>query len=162
MPERSQALLLSGIALVVASADQGSKVAIGAAIGPRAPTSSIDVVGPWLTLEYAENRGVAFGLLAGIGPVLSWVIMLIVVGLLVHFAQTKQPARWEVVGIGLVAGGAIGNLIDRLRLGYVVDFIAVGRWPNFNVADSAITIGVTLLLWGHLAAGRHATSAVAG
>jgi signal peptidase II len=59
-----------------------------------------------------------------------------------------ERRRWQMVcGAGLIVGGAIGNIADRVRLGYVVDFVAVSAWPKFNVADSAITIGVLLLAW---------------
>jgi signal peptidase II len=74
----------------------------------------------------------------------------ILIGLVWQFARERQPQWWQIVATGAIAGGALGNLIDRIRLGYVVDFISVGSWPNFNVADSAVTIGALLLCWGWL------------
>jgi signal peptidase II len=68
--------------------------------------------------------------------------------LLTHYLRQERPPLWHTVAIGVIAGGAVGNLIDRVRLGYVIDFLAVGPWPNFNVADSAITVGVLTLIWG--------------
>jgi signal peptidase II len=67
-----------------------------------------------------------------------------------RFAREPHPSWWHTAATGAIAGGAIGNLLDRVRLGYVVDFIAIGPWPNFNVADSAITMGALLLCWGWL------------
>ncbi len=68
-------------------------------------------------------------------------------GFLLAFRNQLPHSRLLQLGIGLIVGGAIGNLIDRLRLGYVVDFIAAGTWPKFNIADSAITIGLMLMAW---------------
>lgn len=153
MPARNDTLLLGVTAATVVLADQITKYAIVAAIGPLAVTSRIDLAGHWLALEYVENRGVAFGLMTGAGGLLAVAALAVLAFLLVHFARTPAPPRWETVAIGAIAGGAIGNLIDRFRFGYVIDFVAVGSWPNFNVADSAITVGVILLLWGWMRGG---------
>lgn len=107
-----------------------------------------DLVGKWLAIEYAENRGAAFGVLSGLGPLLTLGSVAIVVLLLGQYRRQANPRPWQTVALGLIVGGAAGNLLDRVRLGYVIDFIAVGPWPNFNVADSAISVGVALLFWG--------------
>jgi signal peptidase II len=135
--------ILAGIlcALVLA-VDQGVKAVIEDRL---VPGEYVEVLGP-LELTLSHNRGVAFGLAggAGIGLVLFTVAAL---GLVVYlFARDPgRPGMW--VASGLVAGGALGNLADRVLAGEVTDFIAVGSWPPFNLADVAITGGVVLLAW---------------
>ena len=87
------------------------------------------------------------------GPALTIALSLTVFVLIGwSFWRMAGESRLAVIGIGLLAGGGIGNMIDRLRHGAVIDFVAVGPWPRFNVADSAITIGVLLLAWSVLTA----------
>ena len=95
-----------------------------------------------------ENRGAAFGLFSGLVPILTVASIAILMGLLLHYLRAGTAPALANVAIGAIAGGALGNLVDRVRLGHVVDFVSVGPWPNFNVADSAITIGVLILIWG--------------
>ena len=99
-----------------------------------------------LRLTYGTNTGSAFGLFPNQTLILI-VASVIAIGFLVYFYRTYAlPKPLLRFAIGLQLGGAIGNLIDRLRAGEVVDFIDVGRWPIFNLADSAIVIGMTLLV----------------
>lgn len=131
-------------ALVVA-ADQAAKAAVEAHL---VPGQYEDVLGP-LELTLSHNRGVAFGLAggAGVGLVFVTAVALAVIGYL--FARKPQrPGMW--LAVGLVAGGAIGNLADRIRHDAVTDFIAVGSWPPFNLADVSITVGVLLLVYLYL------------
>jgi signal peptidase II len=132
------AAALCGLVLV---ADQASKAAIRAhlVVGER-----VDVLGP-LELTYVHNKGVAFGLAggAGAGLVLVTFAALAVVGYL--FARNPtRPGMW--VAVGLLAGGALGNLADRVRADAVTDFIHIGSWPAFNLADVSISAGVILLV----------------
>lgn len=134
---------LAGVlcALVLA-ADQISKAVVESEL---VPGEYVEVLGP-LELTLSHNRGVAFGLAggAGIGLVLLTVAALGLIGYL--FARNPgRPGMW--VASGLVAGGALGNLADRVFAGEVTDYIAVGSWPPFNLADVAITCGVALLAW---------------
>jgi signal peptidase II len=108
-----------------------------------------------LSLSHVRNRGAAFGLLSDwdvpYQSVLLSVLSLAALGAIVfYFLRLPAAARLPRAALALVLGGAIGNLIDRVRLGYVVDFVHLywrhHQWPDFNVADSAITIGVTLLV----------------
>jgi len=112
-----------------------------------APGESRPLFPPIVSLTHVQNTGAAFGLFKG-QQVLFIVLSLIVIGWLVRELrahQTLAPAvRW---GSALILGGAAGNVIDRLRLGYVIDFIDLHVWPVFNVGDSAITIGVALLVF---------------
>jgi signal peptidase II len=162
VPERSRRLFLTIVASAIVLVDQLTKAVIVSAIGPRASVSHVDILGDWLSLEYAENRGVAFGIFAGLGPVLPWASLVIVAVMLAHYFHSPSPPQWETLSIALIAGGAIGNLVDRARLGYVIDFIAVGAWPNFNVADSAITVGVLIAIWGWMVREPRQSSSGAG
>jgi signal peptidase II len=144
---RSDTRLLAASAIAIVCVDQLSKSMVASALGASAPTSRLDLIGTWLAIEYAENRGAAFGLFSGISTLLPLIGIALVAALLVHYASEATPPIVETLALGAVIGGAVGNVIDRLRLGFVVDFIAVGPWPNFNVADSAVTVGVLVLIW---------------
>jgi signal peptidase II len=108
-----------------------------------------------LSLSHVRNRGAAFGLLSDWdlphqSALLSALSIAALAAIAVYFFRLPSAARLPRLALALVLGGAVGNLVDRVRLGYVVDFIHVywrqHQWPDFNVADSAITIGVTLLV----------------
>jgi signal peptidase II len=147
VPARSDTVALVGIATTVAVIDQLTKFLIVSAIGPGRLESRVEVVDGWLGLEYTQNRGAAFGVLSGFGPVLATASFAILTGLLLLYMRQARPPLWQTVAIGLIGGGALGNLLDRVRLGHVIDFLSVGPWPNFNIADSAITVGVLVLIW---------------
>ena len=105
----------------------------------------VDLLGP-LKLTLSHNAGVAFGLAGGAGVPLV-LIVLAALGL-VGYLFSRDPTRpgmW--VAAGLLAGGAIGNLIDRIRADAVTDFIDLPSWPPFNLADMAVSAGVILLVW---------------
>jgi signal peptidase II len=133
------ALIVCGAVVVL---DQVFKAAIVAGLDPG---ERIDIA---LGLELARvsNTGVAFGLLAGGGEGLVLAVTLLALLLLATlFARDPgRPFGW--LAVGLIAGGALGNLADRVRDGAVVDYIDPPMWPAFNVADIAITCGVVLLL----------------
>jgi signal peptidase II len=99
-----------------------------------------------LDMTYVRNEGVAFGALSGGGPVLVIVIVVALSGLLTYFAlNSTVPFLW--LPVGLILGGALGNLADRARDGAVIDFIDPIAWPAFNLADTAIVAGVLGLLY---------------
>jgi len=128
------------LAALVFLVDQAAKKAIEDNL---VPGQYVEVLGP-LELTLAHNRGVAFGLAGGAGIGLI-AVTLAALGLVV-FLFARDPARRGMwLATGLVAGGALGNLADRVFAGEVTDYIAVGSWPAFNVADIAITCGVVLL-----------------
>lgn len=112
------------------------------------------VVTSWLNLTLAHNEGAAFSLLAGAGGWQRWfftgVALIVSVVLLVWLKRLPHSARLLPVAITMVLAGALGNMIDRIRLGYVVDFIDLHyqgwHWPAFNIADMVIVTGVILLL----------------
>jgi signal peptidase II len=97
-------------------------------------------------LVHVRNHGVAFGFLSGGGAVVLAVTLLALTALLVYFAL-RPARRWLWLPTGLLLGGAVGNLIDRVAQGSVTDFIKLPLWPAFNLADAAITFGVLALLW---------------
>ena len=147
-------LLILLIAAVVVVADQASKAFI---VQEMNHGDSICVIGDYFRITHALNPGGAFGLFRDSGrafKVLSFVAVILLV-----VAACVVPARgWNGrVAYGMVLGGAIGNLTDRLSMGRVVDFLDVGvgdlRWPIFNVADIAIVVGVGLFLLVSLRSG---------
>jgi signal peptidase II len=148
MPARNDTLTLVGVTAAVVAIDQLTKLLVVSTIGPDRFASRVEVVDGWLALEYTENRGAAFGVLSGLVPVLTVASIAILTGLLVHYRRQAGPPLWHTLAISAIAGGALGNLVDRVRLGHVIDYLSVGPWPNFNVADSAITVGVLVLIWG--------------
>jgi signal peptidase II len=148
VPARSDTVALVGIATTVAVIDQVAKFLIVAAIRLGRFEPRVEVVDGWLAVEYTQNRGAAFGMLSGLAPILIAASFAILTGLVLLYMRQATPAVWLTVAIGLISGGALGNLFDRVRLGHVVDFLSVGPWPNFNIADSAITVGVLILVWG--------------
>lgn len=147
VPATRDVALAGGLGVIVFIADRLSKAWVLENLTPLQPPR-IDLIGTWLSLEYAENRGIAFGLLGNLGPLIVVLPLAVAAAVALLYLRAVDPPFWQTVGVGLLAGGAAGNLLDRWRLGYVVDFIAVGRWPNFNVADSAITIGALTLIAG--------------
>lgn len=134
------------VGALVILVDQVTKVWIVQNLGPVQMLESITIVDDWFLLVYSHNTGVAFSLFQGMSPVLTVVALLIVTGALYAYVSYLPNYLGSVqVSMGLIIGGAFGNIIDRVRLGYVVDFIQVGWWPIFNVADSAITVGAVML-----------------
>jgi len=142
--------LVLALAGAVVAVDQVAKVI---ALDRLPPGVSIVITG-WLNLTLVMNPGLAFGLLGGIPPAWRWIVAaLSIVALLVlaRVALRVLPAGgWPgQVAVAFIFGGAVGNLIDRARFGAVIDFVDVHwrgyHWPAFNVADSAISMGVVLL-----------------
>ena len=134
------------LCLAVIVVDQIAKVAVWRTLGPNEGTS-IPLVGDWLRLTLVHNTGVAFGLFQGFPQIFTLTSILISIGAAVFYRlQLPYNQPWVQASIGLIVGGAVGNIIDRIRLGFVIDFIHVTWFPGiFNVADSAITIGVGML-----------------
>ena len=135
-----------GLGLTILALDQATKLWAVATLGPEPYTRVLPLGPEWLRLVYTQNTGVAFSLFQGMPVFFTITSILITIGAVYAYAKhLPNRHRWVQVAMGLLLGGALGNIVDRLRLGYVVDFIAVGWWPVFNIADSAITVGVTML-----------------
>ena len=129
------------VAAVVVAADRVTKHLVRVHIQP----GQSDKVFSWLHLVHDQNNGVAFGFLSGGGALVVIVTAAVALVLLVVFL--RAPGRpWLWLSTGLLVGGAIGNLLDRLISGSVTDFIKLPHWPAFNVSDIAITIGVISLV----------------
>lgn len=131
------------MAVLTVVADQVTK---GAAHTWLAPRQSIPLLPGLLHLTYVQNTGAAFGMFRGCSGLFIALAVAIAGWISVELSQRPHPTLGRV-GLSLMLGGAVGNLIDRVRLGSVIDFIDLRVWPVFNLADSAITIGVGLLLW---------------
>ncbi len=135
-------LTFLGLASVVVLLDQLTKAWLASFL---APGQSVNVLGDLVRLVHAQNNGGLFGLLRGQALPFA-LISLVVVGFIVAYHARSGLS----ITLGLLLGGALGNLIDRLRLGYVVDFVDAGidglRWYTFNVADAAISVAILLLL----------------
>lgn len=135
--------------MLVFVVDQATKLLARQYLNPETGLGQVDVVGSWLRLTYATNTGAAFGIFPD-RTLLFTVVALAAVPVLIlcqrYLPVTGWPAR---LSLGLLLGGTVGNLVDRLRYGYVVDFIDAGinslRWPTFNVADSAFVVGIFIL-----------------
>ena len=151
MTSRAAAARAAALTVAVVAADQATKALVrsGVDVGHR------DGVFPGVEIVHVRNRGVAFGLFAQGGVVLVVVGIVCVTALLAFFVtHSRRPLVW--LPTGLLLGGAAGNLIDRLRDGFVTDFIDLPLWPAFNVADMAITFGVLSLLYVLEGPPRHA------
>lgn len=132
----------AAVTTVVVGLDQGTKALVRAQLA----VGSEDGVFPGVQLVHVRNDGVAFGAFAGAGAVVAAVIGVALMALLAYFAtHLGRPLVW--LPTGMLLGGALGNIIDRVRLGAVTDFIKLPAWPAFNVADMSITFGVLVLLY---------------
>lgn len=149
------------IIVAVVLVDQASKLWI---VQHFVLHESREILPGLFNLTYLTNNGAAFSLLAGQPALWRQVFFLVVAGVAlvcIWFAQRTYGRRHRcyAMGLALIAGGAVGNLIDRVRLGFVVDFLdfylGASHWPAFNVADSAITVGVTLFIITNLLLDRH-------
>jgi signal peptidase II len=139
--------LLLAVGAAVIALDVLTKCLVVALIDPGDP---VRIIGDDVTLKLVRNPGAAFSMATG----MTWLLTIIAVGVVIGVIRMSRRLRspWWALGLGLVLGGAIGNLIDRffrspgpLR-GHVVDFVSVGWWPVFNVADSAVVCGAILMI----------------
>lgn len=133
------------IALVLIS-DQMTKWSIERWLGPGAADNRWEMWGRFVALEYVQNRGAAFGMFGDASVLITILAVVISVGALVALWRDHVANPLTALALALIVGGALGNVADRVTRGYVVDFLAVGRWPKFNLADSAVVIGVLLMV----------------
>lgn len=146
-------LLFLGIVMIVVLFDQATKLWIDASMARYA---SFPVIDGFFNITYIRNPGAAFGFLAGAPPLFRSLFFLAVtiaaIGLILYYLY-KNPSRGPLltISLALILAGALGNMIDRVRLGEVIDFLDVyigtAHWPAFNVADSAICVGAAALFW---------------
>lgn len=145
-----QWLGLAAIGLAAVAADQLTKHIV---TGHLALDDGIHVIGPFW-IHHVQNSGIAFGLFASATSVVIVLTGIAVAWMLLFFARSGARHPVLPVALGLVIGGSVSNLVDRVRLGYVTDFIDLRYWPAFNLADSFIVVGVVILLTTLLAAER--------
>jgi signal peptidase II len=172
--ERTRAnwTLLGWVGVIVVL-DQLSKILVATQLSQLAPTAalsglcpdpqtggvySIPVWGEYFRLTLTCNPGGAFGILAGQGPLLTVLTVGVAATILLALWRGDLQSPYVRAGLVAIAGGAIGNLLNRLWMGQVVDFLDIGlsptlRWPTFNLADTAIVAGTALLLWRLLTQG---------
>jgi signal peptidase II len=134
------------LASVIVALDQATKAWLTSFLRPG---ESVAVLGDWVRLVHSQNNGGLFGLFRGQAAVFG-VVSLVVIALIVAYHAKAGGGRYMSITLGLLLGGALGNLVDRLRLSYVVDFVDAGigdlRWYTFNVADAAISFSLLLLI----------------
>jgi len=128
------------VAAAVLVADQVTKALVRGSVGLEQTRHLL----PGVTLVHEQNSGVAFSLLTGSEAGVIAITLIVVCAVLVFFVRQRERP-WIWLACGLIVGGALGNLIDRVRAGSVTDFIKLPDWPAFNLADSAITLGVVAL-----------------
>ncbi len=146
-------LTFSLVALLVIALDQVSKYFIKAnmTLGQSIPEEG------FFRINYSTNEGMVFGIFANQTFLITLTAL---VGITAIIIYSRYPIFNQVlvrVALGLLLGGAVGNLIDRIRLGEVIDFIDVGAWPVFNLADSAVVVGVVLIIYYFLFGQRKGT-----
>jgi signal peptidase II len=129
------------VCAAVLVADQAVKALVTSSLQRGEERAIVDGV----KLVNVRNSGVAFGQLQGGGAIVAVAIAVALAALLVYFAHHRSRP-WIWLPTGMLLGGALGNVVDRVREGAVVDFLKLPHWPAFNVADSAITIGVVVLV----------------
>jgi signal peptidase II len=141
---------LAVVAAAAAGADQLTKVFVSS----RLPLGdAVEILGPF-AIHHVRNTGIAFGLFAGSTSIVIVLTAVAIGALVIFFARSGRRHPLLPVAVGLVLGGSISNLVDRLRLGYVTDFLDFDYWPAFNLADTFIVVGVGLLFLSFVAADR--------
>jgi len=101
------------------------------------------------SIQETYNRGIAFGMFQGIGPIIGWLTIAVVVGMFIYLVRLPKEEKLVRIGLALLIGGALGNLVDRIMVGQVLDFIETPlRSGIFNVADVAINLGMIIILLG--------------
>lgn len=143
--EKSSWLLFLGVAALVFLIDQASKWAVLTYLSLGEAWNPVALLRPFVSVTHVTNTGVAFGLFQDQGTFFAIVALLVVIGIVVFYRYLPPDQLWLRVSLGLQLGGALGNLLDRVRLGSVVDFIDFKIWPVFNLADTAIVLGVAIL-----------------
>ena len=106
----------------------------------------VSIFGNFFKLEYAENTGIAFGLQIPYIAIITLSIILLALVIRISLKELNLKSKIAQLALVLLIGGALGNIIDRFARAYVVDFISIGSWPHFNLADSFITVAVLLII----------------
>lgn len=146
MTRRPRWLLFLGLAVAIVAVDQATKALVTGALRPG---ESRPILGDLVRIVFSQNSGALFGLFKD-NAAMFGVVSLGVIALIVAYHSRTGGSTYMTLTLGLLLGGAVGNMLDRLRLGYVVDFVDGGignvRWYTFNVSDAAISLAILLLL----------------
>jgi signal peptidase II len=142
-----------GLGLIVLAAVLADQVTKRVVASQLALDRDLHVVGPF-SIHHVQNSGIAFGLFAGATAIVIVLTLVAVAWMIVFFARSGARHPILPVALGLLIGGSLSNLTDRVRLGHVTDFLDLRFWPAFNLADSFIVVGVGLLLAALVAADR--------
>lgn len=140
--------ILLAIASLVIGLDQWTKEFVRDHLQVGEVWSPWELMTPYARIVHWKNSGAAFGMLQGFGGIFTILAFIVAIAIMVYFPQIPRRDWMLRLALGLQLGGAIGNLIDRLAQGYVTDFISVGTFPVFNIADSSISVGVAILALG--------------
>lgn len=140
-------IILPVVALLTLIADQVSKNLVLSNLDPGQSWNPIAALTRWVSITHVTNTGAAFGLFRDQGSFFTVIAVVVAAAIILYYRQLPAGQWWLKLSLGLQLGGALGNLLDRVRLGYVVDFIDFKIWPVFNLADSAIVIGVAILAY---------------
>ncbi|HML20471.1 MAG TPA: signal peptidase II [Aggregatilinea sp.] len=138
-------LLLALVVLLVIGLDQLTKRYVAAHLAPYDSWMPIKAIEPYFRFTHVHNTGAAFGIFPGGGGVFLAIALVVSTAIIYFYSHLIGPQILVRISLGMQMGGALGNVVDRLRQGYVIDFFHVEHWPVFNIADSAIVVGVILL-----------------
>jgi len=139
------------VAVLAICLDQLTKIIFRRVVAVR---GTIKVVEGWFHITYAENTGMAFGMLRGWNPVFI-IVGFVAIGFIFIYYRQFKSSRWMKISLGLLLGGALGNLTDRIIFGYVTDFLQfrwwfvhLRWWPSFNIADACVVAGAAMVILG--------------
>jgi signal peptidase II len=159
MKNKNSYWLLFGIALTIVILDQISKALVLAYLPSGSAWMPLTWLAPYARFVNWYNSGVAFGMFQGGGLLFAVLALFVAGGIIYYYPRIPHEDKLMQVAFGFMLGGALGNVIDRLRYGgNVIDFISVGSFPVFNIADSSVTIGVGLMLLATLLESRRKKS----
>lgn len=135
------------VAIAVFVIDRLTKLAV---LGLLDKEQAVKIIPGVFDITLVLNDGAAFGLFKGKAVFFIFISMAVMAAIIVHILKNRSTGKLDSVALGLVLGGALGNLVDRIMIGRVVDFLDFQIWPVFNIADSCITIGAALLVYSFL------------
>lgn len=141
---KNKNLIFFGIAFLVIFLDQLTKYLVKSNLSI---SQSLPVIKNFFSITLIKNFGIGFGMLNN--PAARWILVcvtIVIIGIILYYYKQVPEKYLPLIAAALVLGGAIGNLIDRILLGFVIDFLDFTVWPAFNIADSAVTIGVICLI----------------
>ncbi len=140
-------LVLLGVAALVLALDQLTKAWVSASLPEGGWWSPLPGLWRIFRITHITNSGAAFGIFPNQGNFFILIAVIVVLAIVLYHRHLPVGGWWIRLSLGLQLGGAFGNLFDRVRLGYVVDFIDIGFWPIFNLSDTAIVTGVAILAY---------------